>query len=325
MGRKKSMRKQYACKEITHQEYMIYLANQKGLKTPQEYIQFLLNKNGFNDFSEYRLQNINEKGFKNRKEYEESIAHKMGFDNQHDYKIHRIKEMGYIDSTDYKQKKLNERGFYSEREYREWLATEKGFKNYSDYLNSIAIENGFDSNKDYRDKLAINLGYSNYNEYSKQRKYDRGINIPFNKNKECSSYLGVYIAERVLSKTFENVQRMPMNNHGYDFICNKGFKIDVKSACNRKSDGNWIFNIKKNIIADYFLLIAFDSRESLSPTHVWLIKGDTKIITRKSTSNLNEKNNLLISNSVNILDRYKQYELIDKLEKTVECCNSLKQ
>jgi hypothetical protein len=36
----------------------------------------------------------------------------------------------------------------------------------------------------------------------------RGINRPISEAKECSNYLGVFIAEKVLSKFFENISRM---------------------------------------------------------------------------------------------------------------------
>lgn len=76
-------------------------------------------------------------------------------------------------------------------------------------------------------------------------------------NKGCTSYLGVYIAEQVLSKLFKNVTKMPYGHTGFDFICGKDKKIDVKSACKRKFKPNswadaWDFTINKNKIADYF-------------------------------------------------------------------------
>ena len=108
-----------------------------------------------------------------------------------------------------------------------------------------------------------------------------------NENKSCSLYLGVHVAETVLSKVFDNAERMPNGNKGFDFICNKGKKIDVKSACIGKN-GNWQFFINKNMIADYFLCIAFDSRETLNPIHLWLIPSEevcnmTSISVRPST------------------------------------------
>ena len=98
----------------------------------------------------------------------------------------------------------------------------------------------------------------------------------FNENKGCSLYLGVHIAEQALSLAFKDVVKMPYGNPGYDFICNHGKKIDVKSSCLREGERNakgWNFTINYNHIADYFLCLAFDNREDLTPLHVWLIPG----------------------------------------------------
>lgn len=97
--------------------------------------------------------------------------------------------------------------------------------------------------------------------------------LPMSENKKCSLWLGVWIAERVLRHFFKDVQQMPNGNPGFDFICNKGMKVDSKSSCQNK-DGRWKFNINHNTVADYFLCIAFDDRENLNPLHVWLIPGD---------------------------------------------------
>jgi hypothetical protein len=93
---------------------------------------------------------------------------------------------------------------------------------------------------------------------------------PFNENKECGMYLGVHVAERVLSHVFKDVERMPMNNPGYDFICNRDKLIDVKSSCKRE-DGRWSFNIRHNTTADFFICLAFDNRKDLIPLYAWLI------------------------------------------------------
>ena len=95
-------------------------------------------------------------------------------------------------------------------------------------------------------------------------------------NKECTLYLGCTVAERVLSHVFKNVERMSTNNPGYDFICGKGYMVDVKSSCRitrREHSDSWRFTINYNITADYFLCIAFDDRELLNPEHLWLIPG----------------------------------------------------
>ena len=99
---------------------------------------------------------------------------------------------------------------------------------------------------------------------------------PFSENRECALYLGVHVAERVLSHVFKDVERMPYANKGFDFICNRGKKIDVKSACLYKSikGCSWGFQINHNTTADYFLCLAFDSRENLNPMYVWMIPGN---------------------------------------------------
>lgn len=127
--------------------------------------------------------------------------------------------------------------------------------------------------------------------------HESGKKRPMGEATDCSLYLGVHIAEELLANYFDNMQRMPPNNPGFDFICGKNFKIDVKSAC---LDGNnkrrWAYQIDKNQTADYFLCIAFTDRESLNPEHVWLIPGNV----------LNGK--ICVSISKNTLRRWEKYE-----------------
>ena len=119
---------------------------------------------------------------------------------------------------------------------------------------------------------------------------------PMTENKNCSAYLGVVISEQILSKVFEDVQVMPYGNKGYDFICNHGKKIDVKSSCqfehkNNNHSKSWNFNINKNTIPDYFLCLAFDNREDLNPLHIWLIPRSLiydKISAKISESTINK-------------------------------------
>ena len=148
--------------------------------------------------------------------------------------------------------------------------------------------------------------------YKKLRKDSLSISI----NKSCSQYLGITVAEQVLSKVFKNVKQMSPNHPRYDFVCNKGKKIDVKSATlkfdkRRPNDkGKWYFNINKNTIADYFLCIAFDNREDLNPQHLWLIPGK-------------EINHLLgFGISKSNVHKWKKYS--QPINKVISCCNTLK-
>ena len=108
---------------------------------------------------------------------------------------------------------------------------------------------------------------------------------------------------------------MPYGHKGFDFFCNKGKKIDVKSACiyidNRgnRSD-SWSFHIHRNSIADYFLCLAFDNREDLNPLHIWLIPGHI----------VNHLKGATIAEST--LSKWDEYKL--DINKVATCCNSMK-
>lgn len=147
-----------------------------------------------------------------------------------------------------------------------------------------------------------------------ERTHKSGRNKPMSEAKNSGVYLGVHIAERVLSTLFEHVERTPFGFPGYDFLCGKGFKIDVKSACltNRK-DGvvGWTFHPRKNEVADYFLCVAFDARESLEPLHLWLIPG----------KRINHLGSLWIG--AGKLQKWADYE--KPLDKVIGCCDSLRQ
>lgn len=140
------------------------------------------------------------------------------------------------------------------------------------------------------------------------------------KNKNCPVFLGCDIAEKVLSHVFKDVRRMHIHNSGFDFICNKGFKIDVKSSCLHKNN-TYSFAIRYNKIADYFLCIGFDNRENLNPQHIWLIKGNEVI--RYGYKKVNDFRSIGISNTPHYLEYYSKYELNDKLKETIEYCEKL--
>jgi len=152
--------------------------------------------------------------------------------------------------------------------------------------------------------------------YSRDWKHRTGRQQSMKTNRDCSAFLGVNIAERILSRFFDDIQRMPYKNKGFDFICGRGFKIDVKSGCITRSKHRqpyWFFGIKRNKIADYFLCLAFDSRENLNPLHVWLIPNAVVC----------GKMNIKISNTVESLEKWKMHER--SLNKVITCCNAIKE
>lgn len=153
------------------------------------------------------------------------------------------------------------------------------------------------------------------NARQRERLHRLGLNHPMSEAKDCSQYLGIHIAERVLSGFFENITKMPMHNPGYDYVCGKGYKIDAKSSCliqSHKTSKHWFFRINKNQVADYFLCLAFNNRESLEPQHVWLIPGNV----------LSNKIGVCISDSKRALSKWLVYE--KSLERVFVCCEQIK-
>jgi len=148
--------------------------------------------------------------------------------------------------------------------------------------------------------------------HARTRRHELGIHRPYNKNRNCPLFLGVGVAEQVLAKVYPNVVRMPMHNTGFDFICGRGYKVDVKSSCLHKH-GFWGFNINKNAIADHFLCLAFNDRVNLTPQHVWLIPG-------KVVSHLV---GLSICPGARSLSKWQQYE--QSIDCVVSCCNVLRE
>lgn len=154
-----------------------------------------------------------------------------------------------------------------------------------------------------------------YRTYCKPCRSRREGHIPLAEAKTSTSYLGIYVAERALSRFFDHIERMPNGNPGYDFICGKHKKIDVKSSTRRVREGRtdgWLFHIGHNTIADYFLCLAFDNREDLNPEHVWLIPG---II-------VSNRINFCISETDARLEEFSRFER--PLGKVISCCSSMK-
>lgn len=133
--------------------------------------------------------------------------------------------------------------------------------------------------------------------------------VPMNENLSCASYLGVHVAERVINHTFRNVERMPYGNVGFDFYCAKEYKIDVKSSCEDRL-GSWHYSIKKNTIADFFLLLAFDNRIDVTPLHGWVIDGNV----------LNHLQSTSISK--NTITKWTEYKI--DLTDILKCCDEMK-
>lgn len=176
-------------------------------------------------------------------------------------------------------------------------------KNHIRYMNNPepTRKRSRDRHKVHREEL---------NQKNRERQYAKGSR-PMSENRDCPGFLGIHVAEQVLAKVFKNVERMPNGNPGYDFICGSGYMVDSKAVCILKNKPAWAFNIRKNKIAEYFILLAFDNRQDLNPQHIWLVPGDV----------INHKNAVYIG--IAGVDKWKQYEI--PIDKTIACCNAMKE
>lgn len=193
------------------------------------------------------------------------------------------------------------------KEHRDNLAIEKGYKNHLDYI------------KNMRNVWSKNNGYDNHNERQRNYRYDKGLYTPMSENKECSSYFGVYIGEKYVSKLFEDVEKMPYGNPGFDWICKKKYKIDSKVSCllHRENKTDYFeFTIKYNKKADYFILSAWDNRDSLNPLYVWIFHKNDIIRGKKFW----QRDNLFITYKPEYLEEFKKHEVTNKLDKLKELC-----
>jgi hypothetical protein len=146
----------------------------------------------------------------------------------------------------------------------------------------------------------------------------RKESTPYYENKKCSLYLGVYIAENLLAKTYTNVERMPPGNPDFDFICNKNFKINVKSACVGVTNA-WTFTLN-DANCDFYLCLAFDDRENLNPQYLWLIPkkevGDlVQLVIRKSTISRWTKWEQPLDKAIQECDAFKNARQLDMLSR----------
>lgn len=185
------------------------------------------------------------------------------------------------------------------------------------------------SANEYNNKTAKNRGYEDSNNYNREMSYERGDSSPMSENKDCPSYLGVHICEnkKFLSRIVNIIENMPYGNPGYDIVCIKDKKIDVKCGC-LNDNNKWNFIINKNKITDYFLMISFNNRNDLNIEHIWLVKGNAVIekTANRSEFIFNSKHTITIRDGKKALEGWNKHEITDKykLGEAQKICDSFK-
>lgn len=188
-------------------------------------------------------------------------------------------------------------------------------KNSDDLLDDWAKEKSFHSYEDYLNSIAIGRGFICYLEYEQVWSFYPRMPSPIKENRKDRRFIGVYIGENAVAKLYDESKRMPYFNPGYDIICPKGYKIDVKSTVLSRYN-TFGFAINKNKIADYFVLVAFNNIIELAPIHLWVVKSDENIDGKM----VNQLYKLAIINEQRYIDKYSKYEKLDKLDILKNLC-----
>lgn len=216
------------------------------------------------------------------------------------------------------QKKLKFNG----NEFTHWMQQNGIMKNPTDVNRKdnekVIKDAGCNDWKEYKNKCAQNAGFKDNTERIKEWTHETGRRLPKEFNEDCSAHFGDF-TESIMIQTFDDAVRMPYGNPGFDWVCNKGDKIDNKGVCLVHVDGRppeWVFGIKWNNIADWFILSAWDNRDSLTPLHVWTFHKNDIVRGRKFW----RRDSLTITNTQEGIREFEEYEVTDRLKKLKELC-----
>lgn len=172
-----------------------------------------------------------------------------------------------------------------------------------------------------KQKKVLDAGCSTANEYKRNTYGYKNKHKPMEFNKDCPSWFGDF-TESLMIQTFEDPIKMPYGNPGFDWTCKRGDKIDNKGSCltydNRsRRSPRWQFSIRYNDIADWFILSAWDNRDSLTPLHVWAFHKNDIIGGRKFW----RREIFSMANTPKALKYLEKYEITNRLEKLKELCD----
>lgn len=179
---------------------------------------------------------------------------------------------------------------------------------------------GCKTRKEYLDRCAQKAGFKDDSERVKEWMYRTGRCLPMEVNEDCASWFGEYISQNYVMKTFEDPIKMPYGNPGFDWICKRGERIDHKGSClicGNYGSPHWFFNIMYNNMSDWFILSAWDNRDSLSPMHVWMFHKNDMVRGRRFC----EFEGFQVTNTPEKLKELEKWEVTERLDKLKELCH----
>jgi hypothetical protein len=117
----------------------------------------------------------------------------------------------------------------------------------------------------------------------------------------------------------------------YDWVCRNGLKIKhiasstIVDDYHRSPVSNtpipyWQYAIRRNQVPDYFILSAWDNRESLTPMYIWIIKGHEDFRTQTSNRPFWGRMSWNVYATKKGIARMDKYQMINKLEELKSVC-----
>lgn len=233
-----------------------------------------------------------------------------------------------------------------ENEIIEWFESleNKYGREFSEYakkneykIRKCVLDAGCKTEIEYSNLCAQKRGFKNDSERSKIQRWNRGIHQPMSKNKNCSSYFGIELGEKIIGRyalpiLFGSIrEEMPNNHPGFEFIVSGDLKVNIKCRCLQcKGERTpwWNYPIKRNKDVDYFLFIGFDARGWLEPIHVWLMHKDEMVKRGKEHDDvypLWDRETFTITNAPEYLPYFKKYDVISKLGILKDICKNFKE
>lgn len=243
------------------------------------------------------------------------------------------KNSGYLHPcSKERQKDMIRLEFTNGYEYNRWLIQTRVMQNPINIDRRVREkafkDAGYKTEAEYRNVCAQKRGFKNDAERHREWEHETGRSLPMKENENCHAHFGEF-TENLMIQTFEDPIRMPPNNPGFDWKCKNEEKIDNKGA--RIKDGNtrWIFHIRYNNIADWFILSAWDNRCSLTPLYVWAFHRDDMVKYKVGGGYILNKfwkrESFSIPNNPKGLKEFEKYEINRRLEKLKELCNRKKE
>jgi len=224
------------------------------------------------------------------------------------------------------KEKAKEHGFENIKDYIVWAKENGELPNDADVSRKarekIIKSMGLNSLKEYKDYHAQKRRYKDSADVLREWRHDTGRQSSMSENKDCSSYLGVEIAEKKIARIIlprilgEIKKEMPYKGCRFDYLIEGDIKVDSKAGCLIDGNRRWSFFINHNDVAGFFLIIAFDSRDNLYCEHIWLFERNEMI----NGAKFYMRGQFKITNDREYLSEYKKFEVTDKLSEKERHC-----